>query len=179
MEKFTLALSNEITLSGLKWEVENPKANLMLIHGAGEHIGRYEHWAKLFNEQNINDPTYILFINFCNMHNNLILESNRINIKIKECFPTLKTNINLGFLAKHLTWDKKSICFDKQIDNNDKTEDILELKIKLHAATNKYYKYKAKYLETKDNDINNSLIIFNQTNKDNSITSSIIPNDIN
>jgi alpha-beta hydrolase superfamily lysophospholipase len=54
MEKFTLTLSNEITLSGLKWEVDNPKANLMLIHGAGEHIGRYEHWAKLFNEQKIN-----------------------------------------------------------------------------------------------------------------------------
>jgi hypothetical protein len=145
------------------------------------YIGKLIYLLFNINEQNINDSTYILFINFCNMHNNLILESNRINIKIKECFPTLKTNINLGILAKHLTWDKNSICFDKQIDNNDKTEDILELKIKLHVATNKYYKYKAKYLETKDNDINNSLIIFNQTNKDNSITSSIIPNykDIN
>jgi len=54
MEKFTLPLSKEITLSGLKWEVDNPKANLMLIHGAGEHIGRYDHWAKLFNNQQIN-----------------------------------------------------------------------------------------------------------------------------
>jgi alpha-beta hydrolase superfamily lysophospholipase len=54
MEKFTLPLSKEITLSGLKWEVDNPKANLMLVHGAGEHIGRYDYWAKLFNNQQIN-----------------------------------------------------------------------------------------------------------------------------
>ncbi|MFN5576912.1 MAG: lysophospholipase [Bacteroidota bacterium] len=54
MEKFNLPLSNEITLSGLKWEVDKPKANLMLVHGAGEHIGRYDHWAKLFNDQQIN-----------------------------------------------------------------------------------------------------------------------------
>lgn len=54
MEKFTLQLSSEITLSGLKWEIDNPKANLILVHGAGEHVGRYNHWAKLFNHQLIN-----------------------------------------------------------------------------------------------------------------------------
>ncbi len=54
MEKFNLPLSNQIVLSGLKWEIDNQKANLMLIHGAGEHIGRYDHWAKLFNDQQIN-----------------------------------------------------------------------------------------------------------------------------
>jgi len=54
MEKFNLPLSNQIVLSGLKWEIDNPKANLMLIHGAGEHIERYDHWAKLFNDQQIN-----------------------------------------------------------------------------------------------------------------------------
>ena len=54
MEKFTLPLSSEITLSGLKWEIDNPKANLILVHGAGEHVGRYNHWAKLFNHQLIN-----------------------------------------------------------------------------------------------------------------------------
>ena len=54
MEKFTLPLSSEITLSGIKWEIDNPKANLILVHGAGEHVGRYDHWAKLFNNQLIN-----------------------------------------------------------------------------------------------------------------------------
>jgi alpha-beta hydrolase superfamily lysophospholipase len=54
MEKFTLPLSSEVTLSGVKWEIDNPKANLILVHGAGEHVGRYDHWAKLFNNQLIN-----------------------------------------------------------------------------------------------------------------------------
>jgi alpha-beta hydrolase superfamily lysophospholipase len=54
MEKFTLPLSSEVTLSGIKWEIDNPKANLILVHGAGEHVGRYDHWAKLFNNQLIN-----------------------------------------------------------------------------------------------------------------------------
>ena len=54
MEKFTLPLSSEVTLSGIKWEIDNPKANLILVHGAGEHVGRYDHWAKLFNNQQIN-----------------------------------------------------------------------------------------------------------------------------
>ena len=81
-----------------------------------------------------------------------ILDSNRINFKIKEYFPSLKTNINLGFLAKHLTWDKESITFE-EIINQDKTPDVLALEMKLHIATKKYYKYKAKYLETKESEI--------------------------
>lgn len=54
MEKITLPLAIGTTLSGLKWEVDNPIANLILIHGAGEHIQRYDHWAKLFNGKQIN-----------------------------------------------------------------------------------------------------------------------------
>jgi len=113
----------------------------------------------LFNitEQNIKDPTYMNFITFCNSNNKLILDSNRINFKIKEYFPTLKTNINLGFLAKHLTWDKESITFD-EIINQDKTPDVLALEMKLHIATKKYFKYKAKYLETKESDINTAIV---------------------
>ncbi len=142
------------------------------------YIGKLIYLLFNIHEQNIKDPTYILFINFCNIHNKLILESNRVNIKIRECFPTLKANINLGFLAKHLTWDKDSICFEEQIENNEKSEDILALEIKLHVATKKYYKYKAKYLESKDIDVNNALITYNQSKKEkesDSITSSAIP----
>ena len=125
----------------------------------------------LFNitEQNIKDPTYMNFITFCNSNNKLILDSNRINFKIKEYFPTLKTNINLGFLAKHLTWDKESITFE-EIANQDKAPDVLALEMKLHIATKKYYKYKAKYLETKESEIN-TVIIKNIA----SDTSSILP----
>ena len=117
-----------------------------------ELIGKLIHLLFNINEQNIKDQSYINFITFCNLNNKLILDSNRINFKIKEYFPSLKTNINLGFLAKHLTWDKESITFE-EIINQDKTPDVLALEMKLHIATKKYYKYKAKYLETKESEI--------------------------
>ena len=126
----------------------------------------------LFNitEQNIKEPSYINFINFCNLHSKLILDSNRVNLKIREYFPNLKTNINLGFLAKHLTWDKESISFDENIQ--DKSPDVLLLEIKLCSATKKYYKYKAKYLESKDSEPK-SIIKHNIASE----TSSIMPNN--
>jgi hypothetical protein len=105
----------------------------------------------LFNikEQNIKEPNYLNFINFCNLHNKLILDASRINIKIKEYFPYLKCNINLGFLAKHLTWDKEIINLDDI--KQEKSADIIALETKLEIVTRKYYKYKAKYLESKGN----------------------------
>jgi alpha-beta hydrolase superfamily lysophospholipase len=33
------------------WEFANPKAVIALIHGLGEHSGRYNHWAKMFNQE--------------------------------------------------------------------------------------------------------------------------------
>jgi hypothetical protein len=112
------------------------------------HIGKLIYLLFNINEQNTKDDTYINFINFCNLHNKLILESNRINMKIREFFPTLKCNINLGFLAKHLTWDKETITFEE--NQVEKSPDVLALEMKLQMATKKYYKYKAKYLESKD-----------------------------
>ena len=135
-----------------------------------ELIGKLIYLLFNINEQNIKDQSYINFITFCNTNNKLILDSNRINFKIKEYFPSLKTNINLGFLAKHLTWDKESITFE-EIINQDKTPDVLALEMKLHIATKKYYKYKAKYLETKESEIS----IDNPPNLA-SATSSIMPN---
>jgi len=35
------------------FEVENPKAIMLVVHGSGEHIGRYEHVAKWLNEHQI------------------------------------------------------------------------------------------------------------------------------
>ena len=120
-------------------------------------IGKLIYLLFNINEQNTKDPTYINFITFCNSNNKLILDSNRINFKIKEYFHSLKTNINLGFLAKHITWDKESITFEENI-HQDKTPDVLALEIKLHITTKKYYKYKAKYLETKESEINTTII---------------------
>jgi hypothetical protein len=71
---------------------------------------------------------------------------------MKEFFPVLKTNINLGFLAKHLTWDKESIVFDEK---EEKEIEIINLEKKLEKTTKKYHKYKSKYLHiTENSDIN-------------------------
>lgn len=40
-------------LQGLLWDCTSPKAILILVHGMGEHIGRYEHVAKHFNDRSI------------------------------------------------------------------------------------------------------------------------------
>jgi len=142
------------------------------------YIGKLIYLLFNINEQNIKDESYINFINFCNLNNKLILESNRINLKIRDYFPTLKCNLNLGFLAKHLTWNKEIITFDE--NRIDKSQDVLVLELKLQMATSKYYKYKAKYLETKDSPLDSIIkykdkYIINKTKINASETSSVNP----
>ena len=111
----------------------------------------------LFNieEQNIKEPNYMSFIKFCNEHIHLIVESNRININMKEYFPCLKININLGFLAKHLIQNKDTIYLEQPVSNDIKENNIKELELKLQTALQKYHKYKHKYknkyIESNDN----------------------------
>lgn len=108
-------------------------------------IGRLIYLLLEIKEQHMKEPTYINFINFCQMNPKLILDSTRINIKIREFFPSIKTNINLGFLAKQVTIANDMINLDdKQFD--EKIPEVLELENKLKIATKKYYKYKVKYL---------------------------------
>ena len=38
----------------LKWEVNNPKANVVIAHGMVEHPARYDDLAKYLNSNNIN-----------------------------------------------------------------------------------------------------------------------------
>ena len=68
----------------------------------------------LFNvkEQNLKEISYTNFISYCNLHKHLIISSNRINIKVKEYFPTLKLNINLGILTKHILLNNKILIFN-------------------------------------------------------------------
>lgn len=40
-----------IKIYGKSWPIENPKAVLCLIHGLGEHVNRYDHMAKYYNQQ--------------------------------------------------------------------------------------------------------------------------------
>ena len=53
IENFTLTAKDGTSLYGREWLVENPTAALCLVHGLGEHIGRYEHVAQFFNENGI------------------------------------------------------------------------------------------------------------------------------
>jgi alpha-beta hydrolase superfamily lysophospholipase len=54
MKNFTLPIAPDLLLSGKEWTISDAKANLILIHGAGEHIGRYNHLATFFNGQRMN-----------------------------------------------------------------------------------------------------------------------------
>ncbi|NNC94449.1 MAG: alpha/beta hydrolase [Chitinophagales bacterium] len=47
--RFTIPFQ-DITLSAISWEVDQPRALLCLIHGLGEHSERYAHVAAAFNE---------------------------------------------------------------------------------------------------------------------------------
>jgi hypothetical protein len=132
------------------------------------YIGKLLFLLFNINEQTITEQSYINFINFCNLHNKLVLESSRINLKIRDFFPTLKCNINLGFLAKHITLNKEIITFDNKC--NDKSPDILNLELKLHITTTKYYKYKNKYLKSKDKVVDS---VINHNNLNISETSSV------
>jgi hypothetical protein len=116
------------------------------------NLGKIIYLLLNITEQNLKNITYLKFINFCNIHNHLILNSNRINLKIKEYFYYSKINLNLGYLAKHLTWNKEFILSD----NNNNNLKISDLENKLKIITNKYYKYKIKYYEKKDNNNNNN-----------------------
>ncbi|MEO9965587.1 MAG: lysophospholipase [Reichenbachiella sp.] len=49
IENFNLTAKDGTTLTGQEWLVENPKAVICLVHGLGEHIGRYRHVAEYFN----------------------------------------------------------------------------------------------------------------------------------
>jgi acylglycerol lipase len=47
-----------VDLYTCRWETTAPKANVVIIHGYGEHCRRYEHVANAFNQAGINVHTY-------------------------------------------------------------------------------------------------------------------------
>lgn len=53
MKQFTLVRENGYKIQGYKWDVENPDKTVCLIHGIGEHAGRYDRLAGFFNDNNI------------------------------------------------------------------------------------------------------------------------------
>lgn len=95
--------------------------------------------------QDINDESYKKFVDFCSINEKLILDNNRINLKIRDFFGYIKSNINLGVLAKHLTLnsDNNSIEFQEE-----PIPEVVILEKKLEEVTRKYRKYKKKYIKT-------------------------------
>ena len=53
VESFSLTPSEGEKIHAQKWLADSSKAIVVLVHGLGEHIGRYEHVAKFFNENRI------------------------------------------------------------------------------------------------------------------------------
>lgn len=43
-----------------RWEHPNPKARVLLVHGLGEHSGRYEHVGSFFNERDMDVTAFDL-----------------------------------------------------------------------------------------------------------------------
>ncbi len=56
----TLKTKDGLTLFTRRWDVESSKAAICLVHGLGEHSGRYEHVAKFFNENGISFAAFDL-----------------------------------------------------------------------------------------------------------------------
>lgn len=115
-------------------------------------IGRMIYLLFNIKDQNIKEPTYIEFINFCSNNSKLILDSSRINLKIREYFSSIQANINLGFLAKQLTYNCDIITFNENLDKTNPNDMIINLETKIKMITKKYYKYKVKYLNNKNTD---------------------------
>lgn len=53
MEDFSLKNAAGLSLYAVHWPVEKPKAVIALVHGQGEHIGRYGHLARWFNARGV------------------------------------------------------------------------------------------------------------------------------
>ncbi|MBQ2747067.1 MAG: lysophospholipase [Firmicutes bacterium] len=44
---------SNVSIAGYRWDVENAKQVVCLIHGIGEHIGRYDRMAQMMNAEDI------------------------------------------------------------------------------------------------------------------------------
>lgn len=50
-EYFQIIARDGLELHGIQWNIAEPKAVLCIVHGLGEHSGRYHHVAAFFNER--------------------------------------------------------------------------------------------------------------------------------
>lgn len=112
------------------------------------HLGKIIYLMLNVKEQNIKDESYLKFIVYTQKYGKFVLDNMRINLKVREYFGFIKYNLNLGYLAKHLTYNKDGIIdLDDDVEKNN---EIVYLESKLKEITKKYYKYKIKYFKTKN-----------------------------
>lgn len=52
-KEFSLKTADNLDLYIKSWNCQNPIAQIILIHGLGEHINRYEHVAEFYNQRSI------------------------------------------------------------------------------------------------------------------------------
>lgn len=52
-EEFSIITKDGLKLMGQEWSVIDPKAAVCIVHGLGEHIGRYQHVADYFLSQQV------------------------------------------------------------------------------------------------------------------------------
>jgi hypothetical protein len=122
-----------------------------------EKLGKLIYLLLNIKSQDLEEESYLYFLDYCNKNSDLVLLNSRINLNIKEYFKFLKINLNLGYLAKHLTWDNDSVT----ILNSSK---INELENKLKSISKKYYKYKGKYIRLKSETESSVSILSLKTN---------------
>jgi hypothetical protein len=115
-------------------------------------LGEILYRFSILKEQNLKSNEYLYLLKICKNNKHLVLFNNRVNLKLKEYF--IKSNVlNLGFLAKHLNWDKdidislEDVSNDT-IENFDKLS-IEDLKKQYLIINKKYNKYKGKYIKLK------------------------------
>ena len=118
-----------------------------------KNLGKIIFYLIHIEDQNIKNESYLKFLNICQKNLHLILNNMRINLKIKEHFNFIKCPLNLGFLAKHLTFNKTE-DFDLEDDKQEKNEYTLYLEDENKKLKQKYFKYKTKYFKVKNPNAN-------------------------
>ena len=105
-------------------------------------LGKILYLIHHVEDQSFTNKKYTELIMLSKQNKNLILEEYRINLKIKEFLNN--SNLNLGFLAKHI-----NSSYNEPKTFSSEESEIEKLKVNLDNINKKYYKYKNKYHKLK------------------------------
>lgn len=140
--KWTYILRNNITLFFDNY--------IKLNKGDIKKLGKILYILTKIDNQNIENNDYSDYIKILKKYDYLIIYNDRINLKIRNIIKNSK--INLGFLAKHIVSENDSVM---SLSND--SENYEDMSKKLKYMTNRYYKYKGKYLSLKMSDLSSNM----------------------